>query len=331
MAGSTRKINYGLRPAKNIERKMMRDMFTHVLSGFNSSEYKYIGFGSKYFIDFILFHKTLHISKMISIEADRTNRDRYTFNKPYSCIEVKTGLSSEVLPKLIYEERTISWLDYDSRFNKSMLEDLDYLTKNSKCGSIICLSYNCEPYKPEEKVKFAQAHEVEATYKNLFESIVGRENIPVGFSEQGWGKKSNFSLLLKNSVFNQVKKSIQERNNSIELESDKLKFEQIMYFDYSDQNQSMNTICFIIYSENEVSNIGFEQAKNLKFFNDGDVPYEISVPNFTFKEIRYLMEKMPAESIDTLELNPRVFDKNDVEKFIKYYKYFPSFNEMEIM
>jgi hypothetical protein len=55
MSSSYRKINYTLRPAKNIERKMLCEAF-HKLHPFGKVQnYRYIGFGSTYFSDFILF------------------------------------------------------------------------------------------------------------------------------------------------------------------------------------------------------------------------------------------------------------------------------------
>ena len=100
MSNSGRKINYSVRPAKNVERKMMRDFFLRLSHFGRIEDYRYIGFGSKYFSDFIIFHRHLNISEMISIEADTNNRARYEFNKPYSNIRMEWGHSSEVLPKL---------------------------------------------------------------------------------------------------------------------------------------------------------------------------------------------------------------------------------------
>jgi hypothetical protein len=77
MPGSYEKINYGLRPAKCIERKMMCEAFRR-LSEFGSVEsYRYIGFGSTYFSDFSLFHKHLGITNMISMEQDEHNAPRF--------------------------------------------------------------------------------------------------------------------------------------------------------------------------------------------------------------------------------------------------------------
>ncbi len=66
---SYRKINYRVRPAKSIQRKMLCDALLR-LSFFEPVEnYRYVGFGSTTFTDFILFHKILGIKDMISIET----------------------------------------------------------------------------------------------------------------------------------------------------------------------------------------------------------------------------------------------------------------------
>src|SRR5688572_20955159 len=98
MAGSYERINYGLRPAKSIERKMLCEAFRR-LSEFGSVEsYVYIGFGSTYFSDFNLFHKQLGIRNMISLEKDKNNKARFEFNRPFKCITIEYGHSNEILP-----------------------------------------------------------------------------------------------------------------------------------------------------------------------------------------------------------------------------------------
>ena len=52
---------------------------------------------------------------MISIEKDEDRRERFEFNKPFDCIEVRYGHSNQVLPKCDWAPRTILWLDYDSQ------------------------------------------------------------------------------------------------------------------------------------------------------------------------------------------------------------------------
>lgn len=108
---SYEKINYSLRPAKNIERKMLCETLQRLSFIQKLEKYRYIGFGSTYFSDFNLLHRLLGISKMISIEKDKKNKDRFEFNKPFSCIEMKFGSSNEVLPMLKWKEPSIVWVD----------------------------------------------------------------------------------------------------------------------------------------------------------------------------------------------------------------------------
>ncbi|WP_421229309.1 O-methyltransferase [Aeromonas jandaei] len=331
MSKSGRKINYGLRPAKSIERKMMRDMFLRMLSGLKLTDYQYIGFGAKYFIDFNLFHKSLHIKNMVSIESDRQNIERYIFNRPFDCIKILTGNSCDVLPKLDFASRAIVWLDYDARFTKTMLDDLSILIERSKSGTVICLTYNSEPYSREEVNRFAAEKGVDATYRNLFETVLGEENIPTAFDERGWSNRRNYQSLIREAICSRINDNILSRNHSLEKENELLSINQIMYFEYNDSGQTMNTLCFVLHDKKDKEKIDSNMEDcSFEFHNAGDTPYEITVPNFTLKEIRCLMEKMPSE-IEQLNLNDKVFNVNDVDGFIKNYRYFPTFNEFEVL
>jgi hypothetical protein len=327
MSNSGRKVNYSVRPAKNMERKMMRDMFMRLFPFSPLSEYCYLGFGSKYFVDFSLFHKSLHINRMISIEADSINRQRYQFNKPFDCIDIKFGHSQDVLPTLKYENKTIAWLDYDAKFALFMLGDISTLVERLLSGSVITLSYNSEPYTTDG-LKDENGNMPNDPYRKKFTEIVGIDNIPIGFDERGWRNHKNFSKFLRKAVNARLTRAISERNLTL-APSEQLKYEQIMYFDYSD-GQKMSTVSFIIYSEADT--ISFESCRfsGLPFFKGSDESYNIEVPNLTIKEIRHLMEKMPITGVFD-DFNPKIFTEKDVTSFAANYKYFPSFNEIEIM
>jgi len=62
------KVNYVLRPAKNVERKMLCEAFQRLTNFASLREYRYIGFGSIFFSDFTLFHRNLGISDLIDID-----------------------------------------------------------------------------------------------------------------------------------------------------------------------------------------------------------------------------------------------------------------------
>ena len=108
--GSWKKVNYQLRPAKQLERRIMLDTFIAMAQcGFRLRKYKYIGFGSIFFYDFVLFHKLLGIDKMLSIEHDYEAESRVQFNKPFRDVEIKMGRSDEILPVMDMKEEYLAW------------------------------------------------------------------------------------------------------------------------------------------------------------------------------------------------------------------------------
>jgi len=94
-------VQYDLRPAKQVERRMFVDAFQRLAqAGFEIRDYQYTGFGSIFFVDFIIFHKLLGISKMLSIEHDERIETRVKFNCPFECVDVKIDLATNVIPTL---------------------------------------------------------------------------------------------------------------------------------------------------------------------------------------------------------------------------------------
>lgn len=326
MANSGRKIDYRLRPAKNIERKMIRDILLRLSPFGIFSEYQYIGFGSKYFVDFVLMHKYLGIDEMISIEADSTNRNRYRFNKPYDCIDVKFGHSGEVLPNLNLAKKTIYWMDYDSPFNKYMFSDLSTIVERCPSGSVIFLSYNSEPYKLGDlKAEYRDIDD--GFYRRKFETVFGNEFIPAGFDERGFSNKTNYSKFIRECLHSQLKSTLSSRN-VILSEEQRITFKQICYFDYSD-GTNMSTVGFIVVKSDDSHLIDLCRMQHLYFYTETDECYEIKVPNLTTKETRFLMEKMPSKG--NIQYDSRVFAEKDVVEFQSNYKYYPSFMEIDFL
>ena len=84
-------VNFSLRPNKAVERKIVFEILSTVSSFFNLPEYRYLGLGSVWFVDFVMAHKILDISDMVSIESDEILAARAEFNKPFGCITVIQG------------------------------------------------------------------------------------------------------------------------------------------------------------------------------------------------------------------------------------------------
>src|SRR5713226_44985 len=100
MTSSFKKINYALRPAKHAARRMLCEVFGRVHPFQPVDQYVYVGFGSVWFQDFILFHRNLGVRDMISIERDAAARERIEANKPFRTVTVHYRKASQVLPGL---------------------------------------------------------------------------------------------------------------------------------------------------------------------------------------------------------------------------------------
>jgi hypothetical protein len=321
MAGSYSKINYRLRPAKGIERKMICDSL-RCLSPFGElTTYRYIGFGSTYFSDFILFHKSLHIEDMISIEKDKHAKERFEYNKPFGCIKIEYGASYEVLPTLEWSKKSIVWLDYDSPLKKTILDDIDIVTSKLVSGSVLIVTVSAEPERPPEE-GFTK-EEIDNFRENKLQERLPKEKIPIDLKPIDLtGKK--LANLYKRIINNQLEESVSNAN-SARSEEEKLKYKQIFNFRYADGSR-MLTVGWLFF-EQSYCNVA-EKCNFSKHFNatKSDNPYEIDVPNLTLKEIQYLDSQMPTDDCDAV--NRICIPLKDVKCYAELYKYFPSFVEM---
>src|SRR5258708_21886019 len=125
MSGSYRTVNFGLRTAKHIERKMMAEALLRLDRVVPLNSYKYVGFGAIFYADFLLFHRLLGITSMLSIEEKISHEERFRFNLPLGCIDLDFRHSNEALPNLDWQGPAIVWLDYDEQLTDSVFADLE--------------------------------------------------------------------------------------------------------------------------------------------------------------------------------------------------------------
>src|SRR3546814_2772121 len=84
MKDSFRRIDYSVRPAKHAERRMLCDVFRKLAAFDPVEQYRYVGFGSVWFSDFILFHRALGVRHMLSIEQAVASKNRFEANRPFN-------------------------------------------------------------------------------------------------------------------------------------------------------------------------------------------------------------------------------------------------------
>lgn len=312
MFGSGEKIDYNLRPAKQIERKMLCEAFRR-LSAFDSIEsYRYIGLGSFYFADFILIHKSLGLTDLISIEAEESKADRFKFNRPFGCVRLRFGHSNAVLERLSWRKRTILWLDYDYLLDESCLSDISFFCNNAQSGSMLIITVDAQTESDPDEL-----------LSDLVDRV-GNQRIPLGITAKDLAGLG-LARISHRIMFNEISTVVNGRNALLE-KTETFIFQQLFNFHYKDSAQ-MLTIGGIIYANNESDKFQACKFRSLDFVRTGSLPYKIELPRLTFREVRHLQSQLP---IEPSKLKSKGIKADELRKYAKVYRWFPSFAEVEM-
>ena len=279
--------------------------------------YQYVGFGSTYFSDFSLIHRSLGISHLVSIERETTMQERFIFNRPYRSIDLRFGESTDLLPELDWNPHTIMWLDYDGKLTADVLADVATFCRSCISGSVLAVSVNAQPDtvpSNEDQEKFRL---------KLLKKRLGEHKVPADLDPKqlaGW----DIALLDRRIIDQQIRSTLLDRNGGLPANA-RLRYKQLFNFHYRDGARMMTTggIVYQVGQENIVNSCAFDQ---LDFVRHGEDPYEIVVPNLTFKEMRHIDAQLPAGQ---RPVTAPVGD-DDITAYSAIYRYFPTFVEAEL-
>lgn len=322
MAGSYKKIDYRVRPAKSIERRMMVEIFRRLAPFGRVEDYRYVGMGSLYFSDFLLFHRALGFGSMLSIEDAKGDAEkrRFDFNVPYRHVRMKFGPSTAILSSLDYSERTVFWMDYDGVLDKSVLADAEIIATKAKPGSLLFISVNAQPPRLAK-------NEDDNGPKTLLDALklqVGSEMVPAeakAADMSGWGT----SRLYRTILLNRIGEALRHANGGRPAAA-RMKFRQIAYFQYED-GAKMLTLGGVLYEESQDDVFDRCFFGKLPFARQHDEPFAIDPPHLTFKELRSIDAMMPLDEEDYAKLP---IGKEQITRYLDVYRYFPSFVEAEV-
>ena len=319
------KINYRVRPAKSIQRKMLCDAFLR-LSFFEPVEnYRYVGFGATTFVDFILFHKILGIKDMISIEKNEKDKARFEFNNPFHCICIKYGNSSNVLSSLDWDRKTVVWLDYDNPLTDSVLADIAYISRNLVSGSILVVTVDARPI-PAPSSPFPDK-ELQNYRVEKFKKRVGDKKVPK--SVKGKDLEGNeFATTCGRVILNEIKQTLSRRNGLYKnLPDDKIEYNPLFNFLYQD-GAKMLTVGGIFYERGDKARLEQCEFENLEFVKSDATFYEIDVPILTHRERLYLDKTLPEGN--SSEGEQIGLTEKDINNYKRLYRYFTTFGEIEL-
>lgn len=330
MPVSYREVNYSLRPAKAVERKMMSEAFRRLYPFHRVSDYRYIGFGSIYFADFQIIHRALGLTDMLSVEKNSYAADCFRFNQPYKAITLKFGHSNDVLPRLTWDKHTILWLDYDGKLDMDALADIDTFCVRARSGSMIAVSVNAETEKePSAEIRQAIDQEtgepfnLDAYRLKKLQSLIGVK-VPVGTTGSGLRGKDAVAAVFRKTMLNEISEVLSERNALLEVPQ-KLTFHQVFNFEYKD-GANMLTVGGVLVANQDQPLFEACAFEKLEFVRTAEEPYAIRVPCLTGKEVRHLNAQLPCADITTIDA-PGI-PETDVRTYADIYRYFPAFSEI---
>jgi hypothetical protein len=303
------KVPYDLRPAKQVERRMLLDAFQRLSRcGFQLGDYQYTGFGSVYFVDFVMFHRLLGLEKLLSVEYSKKVEKRVRFNKPFDLIKIQIDPISNVIPTLSRDSKHILWLDYDDTLRAGHLADTVLAANQLSAGSILLVTVDVEPpaddggpqewftYFNEEAERFLN---VRWTHKDFVRSQLVSRNVEI------------------------LEKAI---NNGLSGREG-IRFLPLFNFLYADGHQ-MLTVGGVIGGDTEARQLASCDFRTATYIRQtlSAPPYVIRVPRITRKERLYLDSAMPSAD----DWVPQDFELSldDVLAYREIYRYYPAYAEM---
>ena len=320
-------VNFAIRPNKAVERKLVFEKLSLLAKVYAWSECRYIGFGAMWFVDFVLAHRRLSITDMISIERNEYLASRARFNRPYACVSVEVGESDSVLPRLRLEERRLlAWLDYDASLDGPVLTDLATLCQRAPVGSVLIATINAHkgrlPDKDADDREFEGDQERISYFVGEFADGLVPQELPKG-AMQTSGYPGFLSTLLLTHMRRQLRVAGREGERLLPL----------FNISYGD-NAPMITIGAAIANEQHVLETNRALDAQDVIQRATDVPLRVEVPPLTFKEKVALDQLMPREQAPTEnavaeELGFRL-KPSQIEAYHRFYRYYPMFGELDI-
>jgi len=257
---SFKQFHYGLRPSKQVERKVMIEVL-HSLArvGCSISEYAYLGFGSVYYVDFVMFHKYLFIQQMVCVEWSDTPK-RMKFNKPFKFIKLKLMRLADYISKIRPRTQYLVWLDYDWALDPDMLRDIDGCITTLAPQSIFIVTIDARPRLPAEYPDVDAQSEKERrrttvrAYNEWFTKYLGRRVTDDDLEGKDVGP------LFYQVVMERIRESIRIRTG--------LQFQQLFHFLYAD-GAPMLTIGGMIGTGEQLQNLAEKNILSHRFVRTG--------------------------------------------------------------
>jgi hypothetical protein len=311
---SYEKFNYLLRPSKQVERKLFIETLHRLrVAGYPIYEYTYLGLGSVFYADFILFHKYLYIDKMICAERDKI-RKRMEFNKPFGFVKLVMKPVSDLVAALERDVRYLVWLDYDTPLAPETLQDVDGFIQVLAPGSILLITVEAEPRIEIEGFADLSAEKrdrrVLEFYREEFQPLLLKPIVGSDIS------KKDLPVLISRILRSQISNSLISRT--------KMDFHQLFNFLYADGRQ-MLTLGGIVDVPSAATRLKKGGVFDLEYIRRKEFSETISVPPLTTREKGWIDKNLlSAAGFPGKDLG---LDASLLKNYAKFYKYYPTYYE----
>lgn len=320
---STRTVNYSVRASKHVERQMIVEVLQRLdRLPPRLGSYTYVGFGGIFFTDFLLFHRHLGLNAMTSIEQSGP-RERFAFNLPLSCIDLRFGPSSSVLPGVLAGLRragapAIAWLDYDGSISAAVTADTALVASEAVPLTMLMVTVNSEP--PADV-----ARRIPWLDRQLDEQLP--PDITAGEQLGGW-KLAELSHRMFTGAIDQA---LVDRNLALEPDQ-QLRYRQLLRFHYAD-GARMLTTGGIFHTDAQASLVAEAFDGLTQIRGSADEALSLEVPVLTAREVRHLFGQLPAtgparrRSPVSGVSSPGV-PEVDAARFADIYRYYPLYADI---
>ena len=319
MPPSYRLVNFRLRPAKVVERRMIIDVIPRMSAFSNLAGFRYIGLGSPFFSDFTLVHRRYGLTHLVCIERESQDKDRFLFNRPFDCIEMKWGESSTILPSLDWRDiPTIMWMDYDDPICEEMLSDVGTIFGQIEPGSLVLFTIQAEGRAFELEDDEA---EDELNRLDVLRDRIG-DFVPYDASLRDMRGKA-FQKLIRRIFDSEVNRILDQRNAAIPNQN-AVKYKQLFNVLYSD-NARMTTVGGVIYRADQEQRLADCEFSDFDFLRESEEPLEIKIPVLTYREQLRIASNLPTRAPTVPFIAP-----GDLSAYSSLYRYYPTFMETDL-
>ncbi|MBP8810674.1 MAG: hypothetical protein KBG48_04095 [Kofleriaceae bacterium] len=306
---SYEKFNYAIRPNKRTQRKMIFEALGRYVGAFPGQDFRYVGFGSMWFSDFIIAHRKLGIKRLTSIEMpDGYKRAQY--NRPFSCIRVMEGISTAVLPKLNWKKPAIVWLDYDYAPESESLQDLAFLGERAQTSSVLMATFDARPPWRDGDSRAARGDALRRTFGDSVPTRLPRVLAPEEYPD-----------LLVKILWAYLESTLSDNGRAREG----VEIVPLFSFWYKD-GAPMITIGGALLDRAGRKTVKSARLLEGLSFLTGKKLFNIAIPPITPKERSELDRRLPRASVNLPFPLPREF----VEAYAQLYRYYPMMGEVDL-